>query len=234
LPALALAAAPYLDAVVARAGFRRALLAFVVGLSAVLLAAGAAAWFGEPGFERRLVDGRGLGDEAAWLWAMLAAVGAIGLLAAAACRARRAVAAAAVLLLALWCGYGFVVHPVLDDESSARGLMAKARADAGPGVVIGLVDWKEQNLLQAVGPVQEFGFRAPPPEQLARALTWLAEDPPGRILLVQQSEPLACIDFDDGRARRVGVANRRAWWLLRAESTSRCGEGAGAAPAPVD
>lgn len=234
LPALALAAAPFLDALTQRAGFRRALLAFVAALSAVLLAAGAAAAFGEPKFERSLVDERGLGAEAVWLWGMLIAVGAIGLAASAVGRVRGATGAAAAFLLALWCGYGFVVHPVLDDESSSRGLMRQARAAAGADVVIGLVDWKEQNLLQAVGPVAEFGFRAPPPEQLQRALAWLADDPAGRILLVQESEPLACVDFDDGHARRVGVANRRAWWLLRAESTTRCVPGAAAAPAPVD
>ena len=88
---------------------------------------------------------------------------------------------------------------------------------------IGLVDWKEQNLLQAIGPVEEFGFLATPERQLQRALAWLAADPAGRILLVQQSEPLACIAFGDGRARRVGVANRRAWWLLRAPSAAPCG-----------
>ena len=234
LPALALAAAPFLDAATQRAGLRRALLGFVVLLSVVLLAAGAMAAFGEPKFERGLVEDRGLGAEAVWLWGMLATVGVAGLLAAAWFRVARAAAAAAVLLLALWCGYGFVVHPVLDDESSSAGLMRQARAEAGADVVIGLVDWKEQNLLQAVGPVEEFGFRAPPTQQLQRALAWLAADPAGRILLVQQSEPLACIDFDDGRAHRVGVANRRAWWLLRAESTTRCAPDAAAAPAPVD
>ena len=198
-------------------------LAFVVALSAVLLAAGLAAWFGEPGFERGLVDDRGIADaDARRLWAMLATVGALGLGAAAWGRVRRALPAAAVLLAGVWLGFGLVVGPVLDDESSSRGVMREARAIVGPDTAIGLVDWKEQNLLQAVAPVAEFGFLADPVLQLRRALAWLAEDPDGRILLVQQSGPLACIDFEDGRARRVGVANRRAWWLMRAESTTRC------------
>ena len=224
LPALALAAAPFLDAIATRAGFRRAVLVFVVALSALFLAAGLLAWFGEPGFERNMADERGIAaSEARWLWAMLGAIGAIGLGAAAWGRVRGALPAAAALLAAVWLGYGFVVSPVLDDESSARGVMREARAIVGPEMEIGLVDWKEQNLLQAVGPVAEFGFLTPPEEQLQRALTWLAADPAGRILLVQQSEPLACIAFGDGRARRVGVANRRAWWLLRAPSAAPCG-----------
>ena len=223
LPALALAAAPFLDAISRRAGFRRAVLGFVVVLSAALLAAGLAAWFGEPGFERGLAQERGIAPEKArWLWAMLATIGAVGLGAAAWGRVSRALPAAAVLLAGLWLGFGLVVGPVLDDESSARGVMHEARALVGADVEIGLVDWREQNLLQAVGPVAEFGFRADPVLQLQRALAWLAEDPDGRILLVQQSGPLACIDFDDGRAVRVGIANRRAWWLLRAPSTTGC------------
>jgi 4-amino-4-deoxy-L-arabinose transferase-like glycosyltransferase len=234
LPALALAAAPYLDAFVQRAGLRRTLLGFTVALAAILFAGGVAALVGEPHFERSLAEDRGLAGDATGLWAMLAAVGAIGLIAAAMGRVRKAPAACAAFLVALWLGYGLVVHPLLDDENSARGVMRQARADAGADIEIGLVDWKEQNLLQAVGPVAEFGFRQPPAVQLQRALAWLAADPAGRVLLVQQSEPLACIDFDDGRAHRVGIANRRAWWLLRAESTTRCAAGAAAAPAPVD
>ena len=35
--------------------------------------------------------------------------------------------------LQVWGGYGFVVHPLLDDENSARGIMRQARALAGDG-----------------------------------------------------------------------------------------------------
>lgn len=221
LPALALAAAPFLGDVAGRTGFRRALLAFVLLLSLVLLGGGAAALLGEPGFERRLVAERGIEQHADWLWGMLATVGALGVAAALAWRVRGAAKACALLLVALWCGYGFVVHPVLDDENSAQKVMREARAAAGPGVVLGLVDWKEQNLLQAEGPVAEFGFRQPPRVQLARAQAWLAQDPAGRRLLVQRSEALACLAFD-GDAVRVGRANRREWWLLGPGALAGC------------
>src|SRR5690606_20822887 len=112
------------------------------------------------------------------------------------------------------CGYGFVAHPVLDDENSARGVMQRARELAGPATTIGLVDWKEQNLLQAVGPVAEFGFRQPPREQLRRALDWAGEGD-GRRLLVAVGEDLACLDFRERPGVvLVGVANRRQWWLF--------------------
>ena len=228
LPALALAAAPFLQAISARAGFRRAVLGFVLLFSAVLAAAGAMALLGEPGFEKKLVAERGVGPEGRWLWAMLAGVGAAGLAAGLAWRVRGSLRACALMFVLLWLGYGFVVHPVFDRENSARGLMADARALAGDGVTIGLVDWKEQNLLQAVGPVAEFGFRQPPARQLAAAVAWERADPDRRWLFVQRSEALACLRFEPGPdAARVGVANRREWWLVSAAAARDC-----AAPSP--
>ena len=229
LPALALAAAPFLEGIASRVAFRRAVLGFVLLLSAALLAGGLAALFADPPYARSLQAQRGLGEEARWLWLMLATVGAGGLLAAAIGRARGALAACALLLVMLWSGYGFVVHPLLDDENSASAVMRQARALVGDSTQIGLVHWKEQNLLQAVGPVAEFGFRQPPVRQLERGVAWLQERPAERRLLVQRSAALACVDFSgSGPARRVGRANRREWWLLDESALAGCA-GPGAA-----
>ena len=219
LPAMALAAAPFLPALLERAGFRRALWGLALALSALLLVLGLVALVAPPPAALALIADRGLAPGAATaLWAMLVAVGAIGLLAAFVLRARRALAAIAVVLVALWCGYGFVAHPVLDASSSARGLMQRARAVAGPEVVIGLVRWKEQNLLQAVGPVAEFGFRRPAEEQMRLGAAWLAQDPERRRLLFSQprAQP-PCFrpeDLQRGSVLRVGSANRRDWFLV--------------------
>lgn len=223
LPALALAAAPFLEGIAGRTGFRRAVLGFVLLLSAVLLAGGLGGLLSDPGYARTLQAQRGLGDEVRWLWLMLAVVGAGGLAAAAIGRVRGALPACALLLALLWSGYGFVVHPLLDDENSARGVMRQARVLAGETTQIGLVDWKEQNLLQAVGPVAEFGFRQPAERQFERGMAWLRERPQARQLLVQRGTALACVDFSgSGPARRVGQANRREWWLLDAVAVSAC------------
>ncbi|MFO0040376.1 MAG: dolichyl-phosphate-mannose--protein mannosyltransferase, partial [Pseudomonadota bacterium] len=156
------------------------------------------------------------------LWGMLAAVGGIGLAAAAWWRVAGALRGGAVLLVALWLGWGFVVHPLLDRENSARGVMEDARALAGPDTPIGLLGWKEQNLLQALGPVREFGFCKADDDldcharQRARALAWLAEDASGRVLFVRRMDAHACFDFAPPHGSPVGTANRREWWLLRA------------------
>jgi hypothetical protein len=74
-----------------------------------------------------------------------------------------------------------------------------------------------------VGPVVEFGFRQPVPVQATRAKAWLLQAPGERWLLVQRSEALACVDFDAaGAAERLGTANRREWWLLRAAALAAC------------
>ena len=222
LPAFALAAAPWLEGLAARTGFRRAILGFVVLLSAVLLAAGAAASFGHPKFAQSLATDRGLGAEAIWLWRMLLAVGVIGLVAAAIGRVSGALAACAVFLVALWTGYGLVAHVALDGSSSSRDLMMSARTLAGADTTIGLVDWKEQNLLQAVGPTTEFGFLATDALQLQRGKAWLIEAPASRRLLLPRTDAVRCVDFAANDARKVGVANRSEWWLLGPAAVTGC------------
>lgn len=228
LPAVALAAAPFLADIAGRAGFRRLLWLFCVVLGVTLVGIGLAALqVPAPARVQALLDDRGLGPEAAALWWMLIGAGCAGLLAAAWLRPPRALAATAVLLVALWCGYGFVVHPVLDPSSSARRLMQQARAAAGPGTAIGLVRWKEQNLLQAIGPTAEFGFRRPAEEQMRLGARWLEAAPASRRLLISQprAQPtcFAPADIDGRRVVKVGSANRRDWYLVSREGlAARC------------
>jgi 4-amino-4-deoxy-L-arabinose transferase-like glycosyltransferase len=215
LPAVAWAAAPYLDALLQRRAFRIALLCFATALSTLLLVGGLLGLFAPVKAMLALAADRGLGDEVRYLWAMLAAVGAIGLLATLWSGLARAPCAVAVLLVALWCGYGFVAHPVLDPSSSASALMTRARALAGESTTIGLVGWKEQTLLQARGPTVEFGFRKPLADQLRDAADWLRADPAHRRLLLSQPQKLAaCFAGASELPLRVGTANRRDWYLV--------------------
>jgi hypothetical protein len=104
---------------------------------------------------------------------------------------------------------------VLDPSSSASALMRRARVLAGPEIAIGLVQWKEQNLLQALGPTEEFGYRQPVAEQLRRARLWLQAYPLHRRLLVSQPRSqAACFAGGGTAAQLVGTANRRDWYLV--------------------
>jgi hypothetical protein len=133
---------------------------------------------------------------------------------------RRAAAGVLSLLAGLWVLYGLVAYPLLNDSSSARGLMRDVGARIGPQAELGLVAWKEQNLLMADRPAATFGFRRPPDQQLRDGIAWQSQAPARRWLLVQDTALAACIDRT--RAQALGSANRREWWLLPAAATSGC------------
>jgi 4-amino-4-deoxy-L-arabinose transferase-like glycosyltransferase len=212
LPMVAVAAGPYLESIAASKRFRALLLATVAVLGLVFAAAGAMALVGEPNFELKLEAERGLPPMADTLWWLLAGIGAATLVALAVWR-RDALRAAAVALGMLVATLFTGTALLLDAENSSRGLMAQARAMAGDAT-IGLVAWKEQNLLQAQGPTVEFGFRRTPAAQLADGIAWLREAPASRRLFVLDEALGDCILRE--RARAVGTANRRSWWLLDA------------------
>lgn len=222
LPAFALAAAPYLHGISARPGFRRALFAFVLALGTALLAVGILAATGKAAFAQKLIDARGLGDEVKWLWALLIGAGSLIVAAALWARTGRVLQATAFAFILFWLGYGFIAHPVLDASSSANAVMNRARAEAGPDIQIGLVAWKEQNLLQARGPVTEFGYRQPAGVQLADAMAWLDAVPENRILMVNQVKALDCIDYGGPDTIHLEKSNRRSWWLVKAGALADC------------
>ncbi len=228
LPAFALAAAPYLEAISQRRGFRRAVAIYVAVLGAVLVLGGLAALFAEPRFEVRILAERGLGAEAVWLWVMLVAVGSVGVLGVAAGGLRHVMASCAGLMVALWLGWGFVVHPLLDEENSAQGIVERARAALPPGGELGLLAWKEQHLLQAGVDTPEFGFCPDDSDadchlrQLAKARPWIDAAPAQRRLLARDLPGYGCIDFTANDIVDLGTANRRAFVLVGPGALSGC------------
>src|SRR3546814_2552143 len=93
-----------------------------------------------------------------------------------------------------------------------------SRAIAGPDATIGLLAWKEQNLLMAQGPVTEFGFLKPWPQQYADATAWLRQAPAQRWVFSLDQAMGTCVNRH--RATYVGHANDREWWMRSEEHTS--------------
>lgn len=211
LPMVALAAAPFLDEIAGLKCFRKLLMALVVILGITFMAAGVMALSAEPRFELKIEAERGLAASADQLWWLLCALGTVMLASVLLLRRhllRAAATALAVLVVGLFTGTALL----LDNENSARGVMQRARAMAGPETEIGLVGWREQNLLQAVGPTKEFGFKRLPADQFADAVAWLHVAPQSRRLFVLEEVIGNCVRRD---ARQlVGTANRRQWYLL--------------------
>jgi 4-amino-4-deoxy-L-arabinose transferase-like glycosyltransferase len=219
LPMLCLALAPLLPGILRKPSAQRLLAGFVALLSLVLLGVGLAMLFGQPGFERKFMDGRDA-HVAHGLAAMFVATGGVGLGALLWFGRRRAQAALLAVLSTLWVLYSLVGAPLLNDGSSSRGLMRDVGAAIGPDSQLGLVGWREQQLLMADRPAREFGFKRDPGLQFADALAWQRAYPESRWLLVEGGVLPACVDT--ARARDMGNANRRRWWLFDAAAASAC------------
>ena len=188
-------------------------------LSAALALAGAAMLLGDPAFERRFMDGRDA-QVAHGLALMFVAVGGSGIGAALWFGRRRAQHALVALLATLWVLYSLVGAPLLNDGSSSRGLMRRVGETIGTDAQLGLVGWREQQLLMADRPATDFGFKRPKPEQFDAGLAWLRQAPASRWLLVQDAALPACVDR--AQARDMGNANRRRWWLLSIRASASC------------
>jgi 4-amino-4-deoxy-L-arabinose transferase-like glycosyltransferase len=217
LPMFCLALAPLLPGLLRRQGLRWLLLAFSALLSLAFLCAGALMLLGHPYFEQRIIDSRGftMAVTTALGW-VLVAVGAWG----AGCllwfRVRRIERAVAGLLGGFWVMYGLAAYPLLNDYSSARAVMRTTGERIGSQAELGLVAWKEQNLLMADRLPQTFGFKVRWDEQLRRGVQWQAQLPQTRWLLVQEAAMLGCVNRQ--RSELMGVSNRRRWWLVPAEA----------------
>ena len=214
LPVFCLLLGPWLAEVLPRRWPRRLLRGFSLLMGGALLLTGAAIVFGDPAFERKLAVDRGL--DAATVQAAGGVLLAIGLWAAASALAfwRWPARMAVSTLTGLWLLVGLALSPLLNDSSSGRDVMREAGRIIGPQAELGLVAWKEQNMLMADRPAATFGFMQPAAEQLQRGLAWQRHSPNTRWLLMESDALGTCIDPD--RARRVGQSNRRIWYLVPA------------------
>ena len=220
LPMACLALAPLLPGIVRRPAARALAFAFGALLAGAFLASGLAMLFADPGFEQALVERRGLSHGAGPLAMFFTAVGAWGLACLAWTGRRRAIAGLLAMLAGTWVLFGLVGAPAWNDSASSRGLMVEAGAAIGPSAELGLVGWREQQLLMADRPAFTFGFAVPFASQLQRALAWQAAAPGNRWLLVQEDAMAPCIDRD--LALRMRNANRRGWWLVPGHAAMEC------------
>jgi len=229
LPMVVLACAPYLPAIVERRWFRWLALAVLVALGALLAGAGVHAWSGHWKFANDLAAQRGFDGGGAALWGLLTALGAWLLVCAAWFRLARAARGLVAGLAGLWLLWGLWASPLLNDSSSARGLMRQAGAMIGADAQLALVGWKEQNLLLADRDVAEFGFVKPAHLQLGEAIRWQEQQPATRWIFILADAMAPCVD--QTKARYVGHANRREWWLFRSDAVNESCRG-GNVPAP--
>ena len=216
VPMLALITAPYLDEMLAKRWLHALGAIFLLLIGGGMLGFGVYALATHPAFAARLAYDRGFEGSADSLWWMCVAIGAAQWLALAIFRLRRVHYAVAGGMLALWMVWGLWAYPLLNDSSSSAGLMERVEARLGPHDEIGLVDWKEQNMLMLDRHATDFGFSAPTALQFMLGVQWQAAAPATRWLFVQEPAMGNCVDRH--KAIDVGHANRRDWWLFKADA----------------
>jgi len=216
IPMIALAMAPYLEEMAATRWLRNTAFAIAAIGGLVITVAGVWALLGHSQAAEHFVEQRELDDLGHMVWGMVIAIGAVFLIAAAWFRPHRGIHALLAGIGALWVIWSVWSYPLLNDSSSASGVMRRARELAGADVEIGLVAWKEQNLLMAKGPVRDFGFALAWDKQFVEATGWQAADPAKRPIFILDEAMGGCVD--KSKATLVGHANRREWWLFRADA----------------
>ena len=216
LPMFALIAAPYLHDLLQRLWARRVALAVSLVLGLCFLGVGLWAMLGHPAFARDLAEQRGFADGGRALWWLFVALAACLLGSAAIFRLARSVMGLFVGVAGLWFLWSFYAYPLLNDSSSAAGVMRRTGEIIGPNAELGLVAWKEQNLLHADRPATDFGFVRPWHAQLGDAIRWLEAAPDKRWIFILAEPMTPCVDRS--KSTYVGHANRREWWLFRADA----------------
>ena len=211
LPITALALAPLLPSLLRRHGVRLAVLALTLLLATALTVVALLALHRHPAWAVKIEQ-----SLAPQIWWLLLGTGLAGLLIVAVTRVRHAPLGWLLFAFILWATYGLWGYPMLNGDRSARDVMLHARAIAGPDATIGLLAWKEQNLLMAAGPVAEFGFLAPWSQQYAEAVAWQRNDPAQRWIFSLDEAMGACVNRR--HATYVGHANRREWWMFKADA----------------
>jgi 4-amino-4-deoxy-L-arabinose transferase-like glycosyltransferase len=211
LPMLVLALAPLLPVILRKRAAQYLLFAMAALLAAALTAASLYAIYGEPGFAQRLGSLRKLDP-----WLITLSMGLCAFAAIVWFRPRRGALALAASLTGIWLIYSYWAYPVINDIRSARGVMHQAGSLIGPDAELGLLTWKEQNLLMADRPATVFGFLAPRAEQELKAVAWLRENPEKRWIMAQKLSLKACFEVD--KAIVVGESNRRRWYLVNADA----------------
>jgi 4-amino-4-deoxy-L-arabinose transferase-like glycosyltransferase len=221
LPMVALALAPYLAEITTARWLR--MTAFALALVGGLVIVGAGIWAlqGHSAAAQDFLRRRELEGLGHMVWGMILLIGAVFVVAALWFRPQRGLHALLAGIVGLWLTWSLWAYPLLNDSSSSAGVMRHARELAGPDTEIGLVAWKEQNLLMADGPVHDFGFKSPWDAQYVEAVQWQAQAPAHRsIFILDQAMDVAANCIDKTRGVRVGNANRREWWLLGSDAVT--------------
>ena len=213
LPALCIAAAPMLQGLLRRRGVRWTLFSYLAALALLACGASLLALLGVSHWAEHQAARRGMDGHTVQIllyWMLVFGVAVFGLLLW--LRARRIGVALVGATTCLWLVYGIGLAPALDPDSSSSRLMQAVGKHIGPDAQLGMVAWREQNLLQSDRPTMDFGFKKSWQQQWSAAGRWLEEDPARRWIFVLQQAVSPCADAT--QVVDIGQSNRNQWSLV--------------------
>ena len=217
LPALAIAAAPYLPELFARRGVRWASL--VLGGFVVLIAVGVLVVDASGNAKLRAQAAEQGVDSLAPI-AVIAGLGALAWLLA---LWKKPILAWPAVLAAVALVWSYWITPSMDGQRSARDFIRKAQALVPADSDLGLLSYKEQFLLYLNRPIVNFGHARwrEGSQEAFDASAWLNEAP-GRTLLVPESSLAPC--FVSTSKQPAGESSGDRWVLVRGEAERSCAE----------
>ncbi|HEY5807450.1 MAG TPA: glycosyltransferase family 39 protein [Povalibacter sp.] len=213
LPALVLAAAPYLASIAQRRAVQWTLFAVVAAI-ALLMAGGAMFLDANLQLHQQILDLYDIDGPDS-----LAALAIVAALACLWARPHRGFAAWAGLIIAELLIVSFLINPAINESRSSQALMRRLESMTAGVQELGLVSYKEQYLLQLERSSTNFGHRREVEQEAADAAAWQAQKP-GRVLLVSEAARQLC--FGSAAAREVGVASREHWYLIESPGDTGC------------
>ncbi|MEO8016718.1 MAG: glycosyltransferase family 39 protein [Pseudomonadota bacterium] len=229
LPALAIAAMPYLESLLTRASVRRAGFvmagAFFVAAAVLVIAYARQAKFALTAIAAANLDG------VTAFYVFLALCGA-GLVYA---YARLPLAAWPVAIASLAIVFSYFIAPAMNGERSGQDFVRAAVRQVKPEEQLALVDYKEQFLLYLDRPTFNFGHRRgfEGLQESYDASAWLNAGP-FRVLLVP-ANVLKPAPPDQtcfiANVTPVGRSSDEEWFLVRSPAVQRCAEKGDAARA---
>jgi 4-amino-4-deoxy-L-arabinose transferase-like glycosyltransferase len=218
LPALALAAAPWLPAL----WERRQAQQLVFGLAALLVVGCVGAMLYlvmlQPARMAELAEHYGVSSLAP-LAAMAAGIAVVLVVLG----PRRGFVAWWGSLAVVAVVLGFWINPMIDGARSGRDFVAHLERVTPTSVELGLLAYREQYLLQLTRPLTNFGHRRDREgdQETYDAAAWLNLTN-GRVLLVDEFRRDLC--FAESPATRIGAANRSNWYLVLRPADPDCAE----------
>jgi 4-amino-4-deoxy-L-arabinose transferase-like glycosyltransferase len=217
LPAVALAAAPYLPSLFERRGVRRA----SVVLGGLLLLGGVALLIAEAaGHEKLHAKIAEQGVDSMMPFMIFVGVGAVLWTLAA---VKKPILAWPMMLAAVAAVWSYGITPGIDGERSARDFMKKTLELVPRDTELGLLAYKEQFLLYLDRPIVNFGHARwrEGAQEAYDASAWLNAGP-GRVLLVPESVLAPC--FVSTSRQLVGRSSSDRWVLVKGQAETVCAE----------